>query len=91
MTAVYAVLSAAGFALAIWARLSLPEQVPMWPVRVQERSTKGPYRWFRHPMYAGNILFIAGLGGVAAGFWNALALFTLAELLMREWAWREDQ
>lgn len=102
MTWVYALLCALGLALAAWAHLSLPLGTVMYPVPVRpfgrfatdtivttNITRHGPYRWLRHPMYVGNILLITGLGGLGGGFWNALAFMTLAELVMREWAWRE--
>lgn len=96
MTLVYAVLAIAGMALGIWARASLPDGTRDCVVPIArdhfhclKLANRGPYRWARHPMYIGNILFITGLGGLGGGIWNALALMTLAELVHREWAWRE--
>ena len=102
MTWVYAAVCVLGLALATWARVSLPAGTVDFPVRVDALKrledgsllygvpvTSGPYRWMRHPMYLGNIAIITGLGGLGGGIWNALALMTLAELVHREWAWRE--
>lgn len=89
MTVYFAVLAAWGLLLSAWAVYSLPAGTSLYPVRIQQPTTRGPYRWFAHPMYCGNVLLVAGLAGVAGGFWNALAMGTLAEMVMREWAGRE--
>ncbi len=41
-----------------------------------------PYRWIRHPAYAGNLLMLFGLG-VALGSWIGAALGTLIALVAR--------
>lgn len=89
MNYLYAVIAIIGLFLAGWARWSLPEGTPDWPTRITHLTEDGPYRWLHHPMYVGTILLVTGLGGLGGGFWNALALFTLSELVMREWAHRE--
>ena len=92
MTWAYGALVVIGAALATWARLSLPADTIDYPIKVRQvpgLCTVGPYRWLRHPMYLGTILLLTGLGGLAAGIWNALAFMTLSELVLREWAWRE--
>lgn len=87
---VYGAAVVGGWALATWARLTLmPHGVVDFPVPVQGRVTTGPYRWLAHPMYVGTTLAVAGCAGLAAGAWNAVAVGTVAELLLREWAWRE--
>lgn len=90
MRVVYAVMAGGGFALALWARNSLPPNTVDFPVPIKEYSTLGPYRWMPHPMYWGTILLFAGMGGLAAGGWNAIALGGIVELVTREWAWREE-
>lgn len=88
---IWVALIVIGQALVIWTNLTLPGAIRMQPGRVPAvRLTHGAFRWLRHPMYVGNVLFVVGLAGLAAGFWNALAVGTVAELLMREWAGRED-
>lgn len=105
MTIVYGALCVLGLALAAWAHYALPAGTVMFPVPVRgaldlgraagdpiitvSPTTRGPYRWLRHPMYVGNIALVTGLGGLGGGIWTALALFTLAEMVMREWAYRE--
>jgi protein-S-isoprenylcysteine O-methyltransferase Ste14 len=79
-----------GLALQGWAMQSLPPGTTMQPVPWVERTTRGPYRYLKHPMYVGNWLYIVGFAGYAGGFWNALAVGTVAELLLRDWAGREE-
>jgi protein-S-isoprenylcysteine O-methyltransferase Ste14 len=44
----------------------------------------------KHPMYLGEWMAAVGMAGLAAGFWNAAAVGLVAELLLREWAIREE-
>jgi len=91
MRIIWGTVALLGFALSAWAAVSLPEGTVLFPVPIAKRTSAGPYRWLRHPMYLGNWMLITGCAGLAAGFWNAIAVGTLAELLMREWAWRETR
>jgi protein-S-isoprenylcysteine O-methyltransferase Ste14 len=47
--------------------------------------TSGPYRWIRHPSYAGLLLIVAGLG-LAVGNWLSVAACLL--LPLPAFAWR---
>ena len=89
MRLVYAALLGVGFLLCAWARWALPAGTVDFPVPVVNRTHRGPYRWLRHPIYVGTVLMVTGMGGLGGGVWTALAFFTLAELMVREWAWRE--
>ena len=90
MTLVWAVLAVLGYVLVLWSYMSLPPGTPMLPQPPRGAlSKRGPYRWLKHPMYWGNCIFIAGLGGVAGGFWNAFALGMLAYMVCYEWTLRE--
>lgn len=68
-----------GFAITIWARLSLGRNIGLVPAQRQIVST-GAYRWVRHPIYSGLFLSIAAstladfsLRNLALnGFWMAL-------------------
>ena len=63
-----------GLALRVWAIAALGSEfrttVEVEPDQVVVSS--GPYRWIRHPSYAGLLLIIAGLGA-ALGNWLSLA------------------
>jgi hypothetical protein len=46
--------------------------------------TAGPYRWLRHPMYAGELLSLVGAGAAAPSSWNlSLLLIFIASVLWR--------
>ena len=91
MTWVWGSLVVFGLLLSLWARGSLPPGTVDFPVPVKLRTYRGPYRYVYHPMYLGTVALVTGLGGLGGGVWNALALFTITELVTREWAWREGQ
>lgn len=89
-----------GLALMLWARIALVSHCHNenfgytghidWPCKLMGPPTlRGPYRFVSHPSYMGTLLFVMGLAGLAAGWWNVLAVGTVCELLLREWAWRE--
>lgn len=65
-----AAIALAGTALRAWGVLTLgrsfQRRVVVEPGQAIIRT--GPYRWVRHPAYAGNVLTVLGLG-VAAGSW----------------------
>ena len=84
------VLSGAGALLSLWALRSLPEGTSLAPVPVERETEEGPYGLMKHPMYLGNALFIAGLGGYAAGTANALALGAVTDLVQRHWIQLEN-
>lgn len=57
-----AILTVAGLAVAIWARLRLGAN---WSAQVSIRANHelirtGPYRWIRHPIYTGMLIGLAG-------------------------------
>jgi protein-S-isoprenylcysteine O-methyltransferase Ste14 len=91
MRGIYAGLAAGGWLLTLWAAVTLARAgVTDWrPGPIRRRVTTGPYRWLRHPMYVGHVCCVAGLLGLAAGFWAALAGMKVTELLVTEWASRE--
>lgn len=91
MTWVYGAAAIGGFMLLCWASAWNPRGAcdgPR-PLDPRKRTARGPYRVLRHPMYVGQWLTLVGVGGLAAGFWNALAFGLLASLLFMDWAWRE--
>lgn len=85
------IMVAAGVIFASWAGMSLPPGTSLKPQPPKQRTSRGPYRWMRHPMYLGNILVVAGLFGVAGGIWHAIAGWVLTDLVMRDWKLREEE
>jgi len=80
-------LTVFGAALVVWAVLVFGRGVtpsPM-PSKKAKLQTRGPYRWIRHPMYTGVILWMAGSAmarrnWLAAVLWVALIGFFLAKI-----------
>ena len=90
MTYVWSGLAIAGLCLTYWAYFSLPAGTDMMPRPPKKRVKTGPYRLMKHPMYTGNVAIVAGLGGLAGGWLNALAVGSLAEMLMQHWIGLEE-
>lgn len=82
------VLAVCGYALAYWAKRSLPPGTNMRPVPIVQRTMAGPYRWLAHPMYLGNTFFIAGMIA-AGGPFAFLGAAELAGFIFRDWVYRE--
>ena len=64
-------LALVGFGLALWLTaapriLRVPGQISAAPAQL---VTEGPYRWLRHPLYAGHVLVISGVV-LGAGAWQ---------------------
>ncbi len=70
-----ALLVAAGFGLAVWARVYLGRNwgMPMSVKDEPELVTSGPYRFIRHPIYTGIALAMVGTGVAVAFYWLILA------------------
>jgi protein-S-isoprenylcysteine O-methyltransferase Ste14 len=71
-------LTAAGVALAIWARWNLGRN---WSDKVvlkvdHELIRRGPYRYLRHPIYAGVLLAVAGTA-LTIGEWRGVVALLL--------------
>jgi protein-S-isoprenylcysteine O-methyltransferase Ste14 len=68
------ILCFAGFGLAVWARLNLGKNwgMPMTFKQGHDLVTGGPYRYIRHPIYAGMLLAILGSALVAGPIWLAV-------------------
>lgn len=67
-----------GLALATWARLHLGEN---WSDKVETRVghelvRTGPYAYFRHPIYSGVLLGVAG-SAIAVGEWRGVLAFAI--------------
>jgi protein-S-isoprenylcysteine O-methyltransferase Ste14 len=77
-----AIMTLSGIAIRSWAVWTLGRffrrEVTIEPGQPLIRS--GPYRWVRHPAYAGNLLSYAGLG-LAFGSWASAALLFTAALI----------
>lgn len=79
------ILCAGGMALLVWARQSLGRN---WSQTVsakkgQELVTSGPYRYVRHPMYAGGLIACIGSAIVAGGAWIFLLVILGSLFLWR--------
>lgn len=74
------VILVAGLGLAVWARICLGGNwgMPMTEKREPELVTSGPYRFVRHPIYAGFLLAVLGTALVTNLFFLiALAVMTV--------------
>jgi protein-S-isoprenylcysteine O-methyltransferase Ste14 len=84
-----------GIALVIWSRVSLGRSFTAFPrpVDAGAQVVSGPYRWVRHPMYAGVLLCLAGWGLMFQSLAVAALGVATAVLLdmkaRREEAWLE--
>ena len=74
-----ALLSAAGIAFAVWARVYLGRNwgMPMSKVADSELVTDGPYKLVRHPIYTGVIAAMLGTM-LAVSWWVGLPLALMA-------------
>jgi protein-S-isoprenylcysteine O-methyltransferase Ste14 len=84
------IVAAAGLVLAIWAGRTMGRSLSAFPrpPRDAELVETGPFRWLRHPIYVGFVLFFAGLSLVfsvyALALTGLLALFWLAKARREE-------
>ncbi|MHA2068979.1 MAG: methyltransferase [Candidatus Thorarchaeota archaeon] len=86
MNWVWGGMSISGLFLVYWSVFSLPKGTDLMPRPPLVKVKNGPYRLLKHPMYIGNVVLVSGLGGLAAGIWNALALGIIAGMVMEFWA-----
>jgi protein-S-isoprenylcysteine O-methyltransferase Ste14 len=65
------ILLAAGFGLAVWARIYLGRNwgMPMTKKDEPELVTSGPYRFVRHPIYSGLLLALLGTALATNIYW----------------------
>jgi protein-S-isoprenylcysteine O-methyltransferase Ste14 len=82
-------LMVAGMSWAVWSLRFLGRNVS---VLAQARGVvdTGPYRWVRHPLYAGEIVSVLGLA-LAAGSLAAAAVWLIIVMLQAYRAVREEQ
>ncbi|MBE0688331.1 MAG: isoprenylcysteine carboxylmethyltransferase family protein, partial [Anaerolineaceae bacterium] len=69
-------LSILGYALVVWATYSnafFSQIVRLQPERNQKVITDGPYRFVRHPAYAGALLFELVVSFLLGSWWSMLA------------------
>jgi protein-S-isoprenylcysteine O-methyltransferase Ste14 len=89
-------VAALGVALTVWAGVTMGHSLSPFPKppRHAELVDRGPYRFLRHPIYVGGVLFFAGLSfvfsvyglvltAVLAIFWVAKARLEERHLLAR--------
>ena len=80
---VAALVAAFGLGLTLWALCSLRRAFGIAPAD-RGLVTSGPYRWLRHPAYAGELLNVGAFVLAHAGFWNAvLFVMLLISLVVR--------
>jgi protein-S-isoprenylcysteine O-methyltransferase Ste14 len=77
-----------GLALNLWALASLGTTFGISPAH-RGLVTAGPYRWLRHPMYAGELLSLAGGLMGAFTFWNLVLLLVFTASLVWRISWEE--
>jgi protein-S-isoprenylcysteine O-methyltransferase Ste14 len=89
-------VAAAGLGLAVWAGRTMGRSLSPFPrpPRDAELVDRGPFRWLRHPIYVGGVLFFAGISlvfsvyglvltAVLATFWIAKARLEERHLVER--------
>ena len=74
------ILTAGGIALAIWARVHLGRNWSAEPTLKESHHlvTTGPYRFIRHPIYAGELLAIIGSALVGGVIWIVVFFVLIA-------------
>lgn len=70
-------MQAAGLALALWAKACLGRSFGIAPAD-RGLVAAGPYRWLRHPVYAGELVSFIGVWLSAPSVWNASLLDLIA-------------
>jgi protein-S-isoprenylcysteine O-methyltransferase Ste14 len=77
------VVAAAGVATIVWGARSLGREITPHPAPTPNATlrTDGPYRYVRHPIYSGVLLFAAGLTLASGSVLKAVAFFLLVGVL----------
>jgi len=83
------VLLVCGMAWAVWSLRHLDRSVSVL-AQAREIVVQGPYRWVRHPLYAGELVSSLGLA-IAVNSYPALALWVVMCALQIYRAVREEQ
>jgi protein-S-isoprenylcysteine O-methyltransferase Ste14 len=86
------VLALAGAALSVWSLMQHGWSVSPFPRPVDDAHlvSSGPYRYVRHPMYSGIVLFTLGVGLAYANPAVLLASFTFLVFFMAKTGREED-
>lgn len=73
-------VSLGGLVLGLWASRTLGSALSPFPEPVAgaDMTESGPYRWVRHPIYTGIILFLGGVGAAFAAWWSVAVVAVLA-------------
>ena len=74
---------------ALWAVVALGRNISVIP-QARAVATSGPYRWFRHPLYAFELVSGAGLCFVSGGLWPFMEWVGSAGLLVLRATWEEQ-
>jgi protein-S-isoprenylcysteine O-methyltransferase Ste14 len=74
-------MSALGLGMAVWALWSLGEAFGVAPAD-RGLVTNGPYRWLRHPAYAGELVTVGGYALGNATAWNTGLFMLMAVCLL---------
>jgi protein-S-isoprenylcysteine O-methyltransferase Ste14 len=83
-------VAAVGLAVAVWAGVTMGQSLSPYPrpPRHAKLVRRGPFRYLRHPLYVGGVLFFAGLSLVfsvyALGLTAVLAAFWIAKARLEE-------
>lgn len=82
---------AAGGALAVWASISLGSALTPTPLPRDGAGlrTCGPYRWIRHPIYTGILVWAWGWTCAWGTIWTVLASTALTVLLASKARWED--
>jgi protein-S-isoprenylcysteine O-methyltransferase Ste14 len=84
------IVAAVGLGLTVWAGVTMGSSLSPFPrpPRDAELVDRGPYRFLRHPIYVGGVLFFAGLSLVfsvyALALTAVLAVFWVAKARLEE-------
>lgn len=81
-------VSLAGVALSLWGLASLGRAFDIVPAD-RGLVTHGPYRFMRHPIYAGELLSVMAMVSASLNVWNWLALVILVVSLVMRIHWEE--
>jgi protein-S-isoprenylcysteine O-methyltransferase Ste14 len=90
VTALGWAVAAVGLALAVWAGVTMGQSLSPCPrpPRHAELVRRGPFRYLRHPLYVGGVLFFSGLSLVfsvyALALTAVLAAFWIAKARLEE-------